>query len=105
MKSKNKVEISKINIKIGDKSIELSLEEAQELRQILDETFGQKTVFYPSAPIIIERPYIRPRQWWEGPTVTWTTGDSAVITLSTAGTSQTLSDSSSFADPDVIPVM
>ena len=34
---KNKVIISKINIKIGDKEIPLSLDEARELQQVLDE--------------------------------------------------------------------
>lgn len=75
---KNKVEISKINIKIGDKEIPLTLEEAQELRQILDETFGQKMVVYPSPPIYIERPYPRPWRYWDT-SVTWsnTAGDSS----------------------------
>lgn len=81
----NKVEISKINIRIGDKEIPLTLEEAQELRQILDETFGQKTVFYPSTPIYIERP--RPWRYWK-PTITTTSGTSskaATYTLTAGG--------------------
>ena len=71
---KNKVTISRINIRIGDKEIPLTLDEAQELRQILDETFGQKTVFYP---LWWERPYIR---HWEAPTITCSS-DSTIMTL------------------------
>lgn len=70
---KNKVEISKINIQIGKKEIELSLEEAHELQQILNETFGkEKTVFYPSYPVIVERPVYPRWNYW-----TVTCGDSA----------------------------
>lgn len=83
---KNKVRISKINIKIGDKEISLSLDEAQELRQILDETFG-KRVIYPYQPLIIERPVVRPWQWWESPTITCgTSGNVANFTLTSGNT-------------------
>lgn len=98
---KNKVGILKINIKIGDKDITLSPEEAQELRQILDDTFGPKTVFLPSMPIIIEWPVAaRPYRSWEP--ITWT--------CSTAGkTEMYLSTSIGAAGPDdqsmTVPVM
>ena len=36
------VEVSRIVLKIGDKEIELSLDEARELRQVLDENFGRE---------------------------------------------------------------
>ena len=72
------VEISKINIKIGTKEIPLTLSEAQELQQILNDTFG-KTVVIPSSPIVIERPvYPYPRRYWE---VTWGT-DTGSLTYS-----------------------
>ena len=67
----SKVKVSKIKIEIGKKSIELSLEEAHELQEILNSTFGKREVkFIPSyAPIIIERPvYPRPWRCWD---VTW----------------------------------
>lgn len=53
----SEVSIKKVVVKIGDKEISLSLDEAKELQDILNRTFGQKeTVFVPSAPAIIERP-------------------------------------------------
>ena len=46
----SEVVISKINIKIGKKEIELSLDEAKELREILNVTFGEKEMVYVPHP-------------------------------------------------------
>lgn len=57
---KDKIEIKKIVIKVGEKELSFSLEEAKELQDILNKTFGgEKTVWFPSYPIYIEveRPY------------------------------------------------
>ena len=53
------VSIKNVVIKIGEKEIALSLEEARELKDVLDRTLsgGEKTIFVPSAPVIIERPW------------------------------------------------
>ena len=63
--AKNKVKISKVEINIGGKTLELSLKEAEELREILNETFGKTTVV--NSPTIIYEP-VRPT--W--PYRTWT---------------------------------
>ena len=55
--AKSKVEISKVSVKIGEQAIELTLEQAKELRDILNDTFGEKVVVRPYSPIIIDRPY------------------------------------------------
>lgn len=60
-----KVEVSKIVVKMGKKEVELSLAEAKELQELLNDTFGKKeTVYIPGSPIYIERPYIRPYPYW-----------------------------------------
>jgi hypothetical protein len=57
-----KVEVSKINIKIGKKEIPLSLNEAKELRDILNDTFGkQETVYLSGTPYPV---YPRPYRYW-----------------------------------------
>lgn len=60
----DKVEISKINLQIGNKEISLTLEQAKELQNILNATFG-KTEIVHERPIIIEREKILP--WRRGP--------------------------------------
>ena len=59
----NKVEIEKIIIKVGDKELSLSVDEAKELKTILNELFAEKEIVY--SPIIIEkfRRYVYPH--WE----------------------------------------
>lgn len=63
---KDKITISKIEIKIADKVIPLTLEQAKELKEILNETFPEPT----SYPIVVDRPvYIdrypfRPYTYW-----------------------------------------
>jgi hypothetical protein len=59
-----KVEIKKVVLKIGKKEIELSLSEAKELQELLNETFGKATVI--SSPIIIERDRYHPYPYWHG---------------------------------------
>lgn len=72
----NQVEVSKINIKIGKKEISLSLGEANELMELLNETFGKgETVYLPGSPIIYPYPSPYRTTWpnfWE-----ITTGDSS----------------------------
>lgn len=79
------VQIEKIIIEIDGKKIKLTLPQAKELQNILDETIGankRNVVVYPSSPVIIERP-IRPR--WDYWYVTHT--DTAVTySLSTTTT-------------------
>lgn len=58
----DKVKIDKINIKIGDQEIPLTLDQAKELQALLNDTFGKK--FTPSYPIYIECPvYRRPYRY------------------------------------------
>lgn len=57
---KEKIEIKKIVIKVGEKELSFSMEEAKELQNILNETFGgEKAIYFPSYPVYIEveRPY------------------------------------------------
>lgn len=66
------VEVKKVSIKIGKKEIELSLEEAKELKQVLNDTFGkERVVTVPSSPIIIERPVRRPWPYYPQPYIYW----------------------------------
>ena len=60
------VSIKNVVIKIGDNEIALSLDEARELKDVLDRTLsgGEKTIFVPSAPVIIERPWYPSYPHW-----------------------------------------
>jgi len=76
--------IEKIVLEIGGKKIELSPDEAKELKDALSDMFGQ-TVYIPGSPIYIERwPKYKP---WRGPhwvdTPRWETG---TITLTASNT-------------------
>lgn len=57
----NKVAVSKVILEVGGKKIELSLQEAQELKMVLIDTFPEKEIQYmPPTPIYVEqwrRPY------------------------------------------------
>lgn len=67
-----KIAISKIEIQIGKNKMELSIEEAQELKKILNETFPEKEFqFIPSTPVVIYPSCPQQRRWndWQ---VTWT---------------------------------
>ena len=61
MKSNKNISIGKVELEINDKVIRLSLGEAKELKNILDELFPQPT-YIPSQPI-----YYNPNPWryWE----------------------------------------
>ena len=62
------VKISKIELEIGKNKIKLSLEEAHELKKILNDTFPSKeAVYVPGTTIYIERypqPYWKPYDVW-----------------------------------------
>lgn len=80
--------IESIKIKIGEKSIELSPEEAKQLRDSLDEVLGKHvcpTPYY--IPYVPYYPY-RIEPVWEPPyRTTWDTGTATVTRpLQTAGT-------------------
>lgn len=71
MKQKEKIAVTKIEIKIGGKTLSLTPEEMNELKDILNETFPNPAPATYPAPIIIERPYYeRPWRRWD---VTWGT--------------------------------
>ena len=83
---KNKVSISKIRFVIGDKELELTPDEAIELKKLLNETLGNdKTVVIPSAPIVIERerwpyhPYRTYPVWRYEPPI-WTSDGTVPVT-------------------------
>lgn len=68
----NKVELSNIVFKIGDKKIDLTLEEAKNLQDLLNNNFGVATAqpYIPYIPIMPYAPYYPPEpyrwQEWEG---------------------------------------
>ncbi len=75
-----KAKIEKVVIAIGKKKIDLTTEEAQQLKEALDELFGANIVTYP-----ITVPY---RPWyWEPPQPVWT---SDTIMCQYSGSSNTL---------------
>lgn len=96
-----KVKVSKIKIEIGENEFELTLEQARELRDLLEDTFG-KTIYQPypiTNPIIVERPiYTRPYRYWE-PTWTYTSGTTAISSgsVSSGSVTYSLNDSGSNA--------
>lgn len=55
----SKLKLTKIEVTTKDgKKIELSLDEAKDLHEQLHELFGEKKFFLPSAPVVIEPPYV-----------------------------------------------
>jgi two-component sensor histidine kinase len=63
------IEITEIKIKVGDKELSLTPEEARELGVVLDELLGKnKYVFLQSAPIHIEKQFSP-----QYPLITWNT--------------------------------
>jgi len=81
-----KAEIKKIVLDLGEKEVELTLEQAKKLNSLLGEVFDEKTS-YPSYPIVIERR--RPYWWYD----VWTcsTSDGTNITYSSEDNSVTYS--------------
>lgn len=67
-KEVKKIEVKKIVIQMGDKEATLTIEQARELKDALNDLLGTKeTVYLPSSPLVIERPYY-PHPYWG---VTW----------------------------------
>ena len=62
------MEISKVVIKIGKKEIVLSLQEAKELKGVLEDAFLEKVTEKEYVPYVPYYPYYvhnqRPRVWW-----------------------------------------
>jgi hypothetical protein len=62
------VEIQKLVIRIGEKEITLGLDEAKELRDILNDTFGTKEIVRTPQTERIYVPYfqepVQPYYWW-----------------------------------------
>jgi hypothetical protein len=55
----DKIKVSKIVLKVGDKTVELTLEQAKEMQQILSDLFKDTPLTSP-APIYIDRPVYIP---------------------------------------------
>lgn len=60
-KNRNKVNISKISLEIDGKVIELTLQQAKQLKDILNDTFGVERTIYRDNYIYPTRP------WWNNP--------------------------------------
>jgi hypothetical protein len=59
------IKLESINLKIGDKEIELSIEEAKNLYNELDKLFTNKTIYTPL-------PYYPEKDWTQPPVITYT---------------------------------
>lgn len=58
---KTKAEISKITITVAGQKLELTLEEARDLKKALNDALEPKTVFPYVPPVVIDRPvYVPP---------------------------------------------
>ncbi len=86
MAKKDKVKIDKINIKIGDQEIPMTLAQAKELQELLNDTFGLDKVYRPGYPIYIER-HPRPWRYYRPSYPMWDT----IITCENTGSSVTFS--------------
>lgn len=89
-------EITKIKLKIGEVEVELSVEDARDLKRALCDLFGEKQL----APIVPSpypvpypvpvwpRPWREPNYWgaWRGNWETWSGSGSASTTADTRGT-------------------
>ena len=70
-----KAEIKKVVLKVNDKEISLTLEEAKKLKELLGTLFGNDVVkeyIIKDNTIYVERPYYPYRRYWDCPVVTWT---------------------------------
>jgi len=79
------VELKKIDIKIGDKTVSLTPEQAKELRAVLNETFPD-VQYIPAVPIVIEKhiyPWEQPRPYWQDWTITCQSDSVATFSLNT----------------------
>lgn len=53
----DQVKIEKLTLKVGDKTIELSLDEAKDLQKELNDTLGDNRTVYWPVTVIQQRPY------------------------------------------------
>lgn len=65
-KKEKKIEVTGLNLKLGDKKITLTVEQAKKLKQALDEIFGKKEVIREIPCPYPVRPYTP--WYWEYPT-------------------------------------
>lgn len=56
------IEVKKIVVAVGDVSLELSQDEAEKLRQTLDNLLGKQQVFYPVYTPVFQQVF-RPYPW------------------------------------------
>ena len=76
-----KLKLTKLELQTNDgKKIELTLDEAKDLHDQLHELFGDKTVYVPGAPVIIERDRWLPRPHWNGWRITCDTNNRLAAT-------------------------
>lgn len=62
------VKIEKIEIRIGDQVINLTVEQAKELKMILADFFQERITYLQPYPVIIERPWVHWYQTYDGTT-------------------------------------
>ena len=61
----DKIQITNIELKVGKNKFNLSLKEAHELKDILNETFPEKEIVYiPNQPVYVPIPY-RSYDYWK----------------------------------------
>lgn len=79
----NMAHIEKLTLKVGNKTIELSTEEAKQLKEALSELFGETIRYVPSQPIVIDR-WRERYPWW--PNIVY--GTSGNVTLCAANSEE-----------------
>lgn len=62
-KKEKKIEVTGLNLKLGDKRITLTVEQAKKLKQALDEIFEKKEVIKEIHPYPCPYPYRSPWYW------------------------------------------
>ena len=74
MAPRHKVSIEHILIRIGEKDVEMTVDQAEELHKILADMFREPQVVTHPYPVYIERPWVR---WTTGTEyrMEWTAGD------------------------------
>jgi hypothetical protein len=99
----SKVKVSKIKIDLGkDQIIELTMEQARELQEVLNDTLGKReTVIVRSDPVIIDRHPWYPRTWYRDTPPYWyvSFGDTAAGSATTPITSGTITYSLNSENP------
>ena len=91
----NQVVIDKIRLKIGDKEVELTLDQAKDLKKVLNDLWPETTITitpqpyreipdgnaqWPNAPVYPTTPVY---PWWTQPLVTWCEGSGNVLCVAT----------------------